>query len=780
MLNQAIHHFQSGKLPEAERLLNQILGLNPSNPPALQILGLIKATQGSFTEASKLLKKASKLNPNDLSLLYNLAKVLSDSGEEIEAILVHEKLIKLDPNNINVWINYSKSLANAKKFPQALNAIEKVIQFNQNNAEAWNNKGAILKELGQIDEALEAYAIALSLNPLFAEPLYNQGIALMEQEKYLDAINCFDKALGLKPNYFAAFNNKGIALTNLVRHEEALLAFDRALSLKNDYVEGSINKAVTLMHLRKFDEAIKTLSAINELIPNNSAAWNNKGAILLELKRHSEALYCFEKAIQIQPLNPEALVNLGQTLVHLKRFDEAIPALESAYKISPDYKALQGLLLGTKMQICNWKSFSQNINSLHKTIDSDKVAVTPFTLLSLTGDETLHRKAAINYINSLYPSNLLSQSSTITNQNGKIKLGYYSADFHNHATGYLMAELFELHDKENFELFAFSFGPNKKDEMQIRISSAFDHFIYVGEKSDIEIANISRDFGIQIAVDLKGFTLDSRPGIFANRAAPIQISYLGYPGTMGADYIDYIIADRVVIPEESQHFYTEKVLYLPNCYQVNDSKREISSKQFTRSEFGLPDEGFVYCCFNNNYKISPDTFKTWMNILKRVPNSVLWLFEDNEFAAKNLQLHAESLGIKAGRLIFAKLIPLSEHLARHHLADLFLDTIPYNAHTTASDALWSGLPVLTLHGSSFAGRVSTSLLTAIGLKDLITNSPEEYENLAVSLANNPKELNQLRTRLMENKKCSPLFNPQLFAKDIENLYINTLNNSLNA
>jgi len=774
ILNQAIQYFQSGNLRQSEDLLNKILRLDSTNPPALQILGLIKATQGEFKESAKLLKKVAKLNPNDPGLLYNLAKVLSDSGEDIEAILVHERLIKLEPSNINAWINYSKSLANAKKYSQALSVIERAINLDANNAAAWTNKGALLKELFRIDEALEAHKKALDINPSFPEALYNKGIALMGQKKYLDAIDCFNRALDLNPNYFAALNNKGVALTNIFRHEEALLAFNQSLSIKGDYLDGAINRTVTLTHLRKFNEALGALTNITQLIPNSFPAWNNKGTILVELKRFQEALYCFDKAIQIKPLNVEALFNLGQTLIHLKRFDESIQVLEKAYKILPDYKCLEGTLVGAKIQICDWGNFSQDLESLSKKIDSDKAATVPFTLLSLTGDERVHLKAAKNYTNHFYPSAQLAQSPGVNSPNGKIKLGYYSADFHNHATGYLMAELFELHDKQKFELYAFSFGPVTQDEMQIRISSAFDHFIHAGEKSDAEIANFSREIGIQIAVDLKGFTLDSRPGIFANRAAPIQINYLGYPGTMGSEYIDYIIADKVVIPEESKKFYAEKVLYLPHCYQVNDTKREISNKKFNRSDFGLPDDGFVYCCFNNNYKITPDIFKTWMNILKRVESSVLWLFEDNDSATKNLRIHCEAEGVNSNRIIFAKRLPLSEHLARHQLADLFLDTSPYNAHTTASDSLWAGLPVLTLYGSSFAGRVSASLLNTLGLEELITASTDEYIDYAVLLANNPELLSKIKTKLNKNKLISPLFDSHSFTRNLENIYFEVL------
>jgi predicted O-linked N-acetylglucosamine transferase (SPINDLY family) len=350
-------------------------------------------------------------------------------------------------------------------------------------------------------------------------------------------------------------------------------------------------------------------------------------------------------------------------------------------------------------------------------------------------------------------------------------VGYFSADFHNHATGYLMAEFFELHDKSQFELVGFSFGPITNDGMRQRLEKSFDQFIEVGSRSDIEIAQLSRDLNIDIAVDLKGFTQDSRTGIFAHRPAPIQVNYLGYPGAMVADYIDYIIADKTLISPELQSCYLEKVVYLPDSYQVNDRKRLISERQFTRQELGLPEGSFVFCCFNNNYKILPATFEGWMRILKAVEGSVLWLFQDNSWAVENLKKEAEKQGITADRLVFAERLPLPEHLARHRQANLFLDTFPYNAHTTTSDALWVGLPVLTLMGQSFASRVAASLLNAIGLPELITFTQKEYEALAIELATNPKKLVDIKLKLARNRLNAPLFDTPLFTKNLEAAYI---------
>jgi predicted O-linked N-acetylglucosamine transferase (SPINDLY family) len=410
------------------------------------------------------------------------------------------------------------------------------------------------------------------------------------------------------------------------------------------------------------------------------------------------------------------------------------------------------------------------LNELEAFIQKDKKVTPPFAVLGLVDNLYVQMKASRVYVNEKYPaSNFLNERQTLA-QNGKIRVGYYSADFHNHATSFLMAELFEAHDKKIFELYGFYFGPKQQDEMRVRVSAEFDHFFDVNNKSDHEIALMSRDIGIDIAVDLKGFTKYYRMGIFSDRAAPIQISYLGYPGTSAAPYFDYLVADKTLIPQESQRYYSEKIIYMPHSYQVNDSKRKISSKLFTRQELGLPESGFVFCCFNNNYKITPPTFDVWMRLLKKVSGSVLWLLEDNPTAARNLRKEAELRGIDSARLVFAPRMKLDEHLARHRAADLFIDTLPYNAHTTASDALWAGLPVLTQMGQSFAARVAASLLNAMDLPELITKTQEEYESKAIELANDPLRLTQIKKKLEQNRETSPLFNGRLFARHIEAAY----------
>jgi predicted O-linked N-acetylglucosamine transferase (SPINDLY family) len=422
------------------------------------------------------------------------------------------------------------------------------------------------------------------------------------------------------------------------------------------------------------------------------------------------------------------------------------------------------------MLIIHWENFDNQKNLMLGKIDTNEKVVLPFPLLSIADTPSKHRVCAETYIQDKFPQNNKLGIIPKRIKQNRIRLGYYSADFYIHPVAFLIAELIETHNKEKFETIAFSFGPDIKDQMRNRLSNAFDKFIDVRNKTDNEIALLSRRLEIDIAIDLVGYTSKNRTGIFSYRVAPIQINYLGYPGTMGANYIDYIIADKTLIPAKSNKFYSEKIIYLPNSYQANDRTRLISDKQFTKAALGLPENGFVFACFNNNYKILPSTFDLWCKILVKVEGSVLWLLDDNPIAKKNLIKEAVARGIDSTRVVFAERIELSEHLARHRQADLFLDTFPYNAHTTASDALWAGLPVLTLMGESFASRVAASLLTAIDLPELITSSQEHYEALAIELATNPAKLKEIKTKLESNRLTTPLFDTPRFTKHLEDAY----------
>ena len=503
---------------------------------------------------------------------------------------------------------------------------------------------------------------------------------------------------------------------------------------------------------------------------SHAASHLHLGNTFQEMLQFEEAKNCFINATLLSPHYTVAYFNLGNVNILLSCLEEAEENYSRAFKISSSYEFLLGVLLQTRMKICDWRDYEHNVNELSRQIENGQKVTYCFPLLGLTDSLHLQHQAAQIYMANKFPPDDSLGPIPKKTRSGRIKIGYYSADLHNHATSHLMAELFERHDKTQFELFAFSFGSDIQDEMRARLVLAFDHFIDIRLQSDKDVAQLSRELGIDIAIDLKGYTTGARPRIFSYRAAPIQVSYLGYPGTLGTSYMDYLIADPILIPAESRAYYSEKIAYLPNSYQVNDRKRAISSRRFSKQELGLPQEGFVFCCFNNNFKITPDMLDTWVRILNAVEGSVLWLFEDNAAAGRNLRKQAALKGLDASRLVFAPRMNLPEHLARHEAADLFLDTIPCNAHTTASDALWAGLPVLTCTGEAFASRVAASLLHAIKLPELVTTNIKDYEDLAIELAHNPMVLKQLKDKLAANRLTTPLFDTELFTSNLESCY----------
>jgi predicted O-linked N-acetylglucosamine transferase (SPINDLY family) len=594
-----------------------------------------------------------------------------------------------------------------------------------------------LHQNGKLAEAASLSLKILDQDPSNADAVHLLGVIEFQRGNSLAAIELIDRAIKLTPNTALFFNNRGAVLRDLKRLDEALASYDRALAIKPDYTE----------------------------------AFNNRGNTLRALKRFDDALASYNRALAIKPDYAVALNNRGLALQELERFDEALASYDRALAITPDQSFLLGNRLNCRMRICNWRGLTDDFDELAKRVGAEEKASHPLPVLATPLSARLQRINSEINIRDRYPESSLLPRLEGYCKHERIRLGYFSSDFYNHATGILIAELIERHDRAQFEVFAFSFGPVRKDAMTTRLEKSFDRFIDVSSRPDIDIARLARSLEIDVAVDLNGFQQSSRTGIFALRAAPVQVNYLAYPGTMGARYFDYLIADSILIPDNQQQHYVEKIAYLPDTYQVNDSRRPIADKLFIRTECGLPEDAFVFCCFNNNYKITLEIFDIWMRLLKRVENSVLWLLEDNISAARNLSAEAQGRDIAPGRLVFAKRMEQSEHLARHRLADLFLDTLPYNAHATASDALWAGLPVLTCLGQTFPGRVAASLLNAIGLPELITHNLGEYEALALKLATNSQRLLSLRRKLALNRPTHPLFNTALFTKHIESAYV---------
>ena len=595
------------------------------------------------------------------------------------------------------------------------------------------------------------------------------GNALQQQGKLEEAIEAYTKALAIKPDYAEAYNNMGIVLQEQERLEEAIEAFKKALSIKPDYAEAYYNMGNALQEKGKLEEAIKAYSKALSINPDYANAYNNMGNALEYQGKLEEAVEAYTKALAVKPDYAEAYNNMGNALKDQGKLEEAIEAYSKALAIKPDYEAARTAKLHQQALICNWDSIAKDVNLIPELGTSEK-HVPPFALLSLEDAPERHLIRSKRYAKAKYPQKALPPKARPSKKPKRIRIGYFSTDFKEHPVAYLIAKVLEQHNRDQFEIFGYSIYGSSSCIMRQRLKKSFDSFTDVQSMSDRDIALQARQDKIDIAVDLNGYTQYARTGIFAYRAAPIQISYLGYPGSMGAEFIDYIVADQHLIPAENQKHFSEKQIYLPNTYMPTDDSRELSQKPMNRSDMGLPDDAFVFCCFNNNYKISPNEFDIWMRLLNKVENSVLWLRHSNQFSHINIRNEAQTRNVDPSRLVFADKIPMDEHLARQRLADLFVDTFAFNAHTTAAEALWAGLPVVTKVGLGFAARVAGSLLNEIGLPELITQTEKDYEALILELATNPTKLAKIKEKLATNRLTQPLFNTELYTKHLENGY----------
>jgi len=732
---QALALHQSGQLAQAKSLYQQVLQAQPRHADTLHLLGMLARQSGKLVQALELIGKSIEIQPNNFAAYSNLGNALSD----------------------------------LKRYPEAIASYDRAIALQPNHAEAYSNRGFTFAALKQYKEAVESYERATALKPDFVQAWCNLGNALLELKRYPQAIASYDRAIALKPDHADAWCNRGNALHALQEHAAAMASYQRAIAVQADHADAYCNCGNTLRVLKQQQEAIKYYDKAIALKPDHAEAYSNRGTALNDLLQHEQAIASYDQAIALRPDFAKAYSNRGNAFNGLKQRLQAIENYEKALALQQDHAYLPGTLLNTRMHVCDWQDADARIAELLTKIELGEQVAPSFPVLSLTSSPALQRKAAEIWVNDKHGGKYEVAVMPKRAKRQKIRIGYFSMDFREHPVAFLTAELFETHDRDRFEVYAFSYGLDTHDEMRIRLEAAFDQFIDVRSKSERDIANLARQLEIDIAIDLAGFTGSSRSGLFAWRAAPVQVSYLGYPGTMGAHYIDYLIADRQLIPEQAQAHYAEKIVYLPS-FQVNDSKRSIANKVFTREELGLPQCGFVFCCFNNSYKISPSTFDGWMRILKQVDASVLMLFADNEVTRGNLRREASRRGVSANRFAFCKKLPLPEHLARYRTTDLFLDTLPYNAGTTASDALWAGVPVLTCTGEAFASRMASSLLTAIELPELITTSQADYEALAIELATNPERFQAIKNKLERNRLTTPLFDTQLFTRHIEDAY----------
>jgi len=773
MLKDVLRHatdlHQSGHLHEAEGLYKRILQEDPTHFDALNRLAIVALQRGDLKEALSRIELALRVNPDSASALSNKASILLSLNNHPEALLIYDRVIALKPDDPDAHYNRARALQGLNRHLEALTSYDRVVALKPDDAEAYFNRGSALFELNRLDEALASYEAAIGLQPS-SEFYVNHGNVLRLLKRHELALASYDRALRLKPNSAETLYNLGNALLDLKRPEDALASYDRALALRRDYAEAYCNRGNALLDLRRPDKALASYDRALALKPDYPEALSNRGNAQLDLRHPEEALVSFERALTLKPDYAEALSNRGNALLDLHRPEEALSSYDQALTADPEnFTAFGGYAYAASF-CCDWKReawIAQKLNQLVANGDS----VSPFVMLVYSKDPTIQWKAARNYIQDRVPPRQVPLFQGPPYRHKTIRVAYLSADFRMHATSCLTAGLFAPHDRDRFEITAISFGKDDRSPMRNRIEKAFDHFHDVSSMSDGDTARLLREAEIDIAVDLNGHTKDGRPEILSFRPAPVQVSYLGYPGTMGAEFIDYVIADATVLPLQQRTYFTEKIVHLPDCYQVNDGKRDIAATTPTRRAEGLPEAGFVFCCFNNNYKITPEVFSIWMRLLTQLEGSVLWLLRDNDAAQRNLCREAEARGVASSRLVFARRQSVEQHLARHRLADLFLDTLPYNAHTTASDALWVGLPIVTCMGETFPARVAASLLRAIGLPELVTNSLPEYEQLARHLASLPGELAAIRTRLQQNRLAFPLFDTDRFARNLEAAYV---------
>ncbi|MBT8542935.1 tetratricopeptide repeat protein [Polynucleobacter paneuropaeus] len=766
---------QAGNFIEAKSIYEQVLRIKPNHFDALQLLGAISIQLKDFPQAVKHLAKAVKLNSNHPDSHSNLSNALNELKRFDEGLSSANKAINLRPNFAEAYVNRGNALKELKLFDKALNSYDKAISLKPDYVDAYNNRGGVLKILGRFDDALSSFEKAIFLRPNFSDAYNNIGITFFSLDRFDEAKVSFNKAIALNPNHADAYNGLANTLFKLNCFEEALVFYEKAILIKPDFSDAYNNIGTTLFNLRRFNLAIDAHNLSLAIQPDNAEALNNLGNSLQAIGRHEEALVVYDKAISIKSDYGHAYSNRANALKDLGLHQEAFDSYQKLFNVDPNYSYAFGHLLCAKLAFSDWGCWNSYIQRFLVALREGKNVALPFSALLLIDDPKIHLDLSRGALRKHYDNPKIFDEFSKELVNGKIRLGFFSPDLYYHPVSIHLVKLLECIDKSKFELFAFSFTTHENDPMRSRFENIFDHFIDVDKMSDLEVVKLSREMGVTIAFDLCGHTSGNRGEIFINRAAPIQVNYIGYPGTSGSECIDYLFSDLQVIPESLRVFYSEKIVYLP-CASTYDLERKISAEPLSRKQFGLPEDGFVFACQNGNYKISPEVFGIWMDILNATPKSVLWLGCPNSTAVKNLIAEAGLRGITEDRLIFTQResVPLdrennriSRYLASYQLADLFLDTWPYGAGTTGIDAIYAGLPVLTKTGKAAVSRMATSYLHGIVDQELIVTSVEEYRDTAIELARNPEKLRRIKENLEINKFTTPLFNPHIYAKHFE-------------
>ena len=755
---------------EAIAAYDKTLSLKPNLADAWLGRGNILSTDAKgYEEALTAYEKALSIKPDLEGALLGRGNVLRSLKRYEEASAAYERALSFAPSCAEAWLGRGNVFDDLKHYGEAMAAYDKALSIKPDLAEGWLGRGNVLDHLKRPEEALAAYERAVSLRPGLADAWLGRGNVLCSLKRYDEALAAYDNVLSVKPNSDGAWLGHGNVLVRLKRYEEAIAAFDRALSLDPSSSQALLGRGHAFTALNLCDQAFAAVDRVLAVNPDMGEAWLGRGDVFVQIRRYEEALAAFDRALECKPDLPGAWLRRGGALSALKRHGEAIVAFDRSLESEPDGPFAESFRLHAKMQLCDWSNFASDCAHLRSSMRS--IAAEPFSLLAVEPSPEEQRWCGQRYSEIQCPPPKEPIWRGERRNHERIRVAYLSADYGPHPVFHLLSGVLASHDHERFETFAISFGSADPAGFSPRLTGSFDRFLDVRDRSDTDVARLLKALEIDIAIDLMGYTDGARPMIFAHRAVPVQISYLGFPGTMGADHIDYIIADRWVIPEEQRQFYSEKAIYMPNTFQANDSERKISDLSPSRAAAGLPDNGFVFCVFNNSYKITPDVFDVWMRVLQQVPGSVLWLLAANTTVEGNLRREAAARGVEPERLVFAPRISYADYLARYQLADLFLDTLPFNAGTTASDALWAGLPLITCPGRAFASRMAVSLLRAVGMAELVAGSMAEYEALAVKLGSDPQLMASTRAKLARNRLSEPLFDTKLFTRHLEAAYV---------
>jgi len=737
LLKNAVQFIEKNQIELAKNILKEGEVKFPNEFLFINLLAQISLKNKEIQSGINLLKRSLLINPKQPIVLFDLAIALSINNQLDEAILFFDKSIELDPKNLQVFMRKAITLNRLDRFNDSIDCYQKIIELNPNFIDAYINQAEILNSIGKLELSLSVYQKALEIDPKNAKLFIRYG-------------NVFN---------------------NLERVDEALNAYKKSIEINSSNVGALVNIGYLLKKINKYNEAILYLKKSIEISVDPEVYFNIGGANY-SLGNYLEAIIYFDKAIKLKPDIMEAYLVKARALQALGKFDEAIIYYEKVEENKRVFfKNSLGELLKIKQIVCDWSNFDNDKNKLELLLRENKSVAAPFVVCGLFGDPAIHKVCAEIYANDSFPLNDTLGQIKKYPKNKKIRIGYFSGDFSDHPVGLLIADILANHDKSKFELFGFSVTKKNNSETRIKIKNTFDEFIDLENHSDKDVALLAREKKIDIAIDLGGYTGRSRPGIFSMRAAPIQIIYLGYPGTTGTNYIDYIFSDKFIIPKESRQYYTEKIIYLPKSFQPNVEKLPVSNKFFTRESQGLPVTGFVFCCFNNSGKITPKMFKLWIRLLSNVPESVLWFPEFSDLTVNNLRNECKKLGMEPERLIFSSVEKYrKDHYERIKLADIFLDCYPYGGHSTVSDFLRNGIPVVTLKGRSIPNMVASSMLFNLSLSELITSSELDYEKLAIKLATSPEYLKEIKCKLISNIDSSSVFNIYEYTNSIESGY----------